>query len=254
VGEDEEPFLVLELLEGEDLQAMLARERRLTLATVVELVRQCALGLSAAHAAHVVHRDLKPANIFLHRAQPDTSEGKWTAKILDFGISKVLDHTAKLTQDLTVLGTPHFMAPEQARGGANQTDARADIFSLASVAFLALTGEPPFNGDTPAECLLQVCEYEPVELARLRLGLAPEVVHELQAVFRIALAKRREQRYASVAELARELASAARGALDPNRQARARGVTRGREVVRPWLEVDAQGLAEADTTLEMERR
>src|SRR5260221_3283877 len=134
VSEGGAPYLVMELLEGEDLSDRLKRQRRLPVAAVLRIVQEMAQALDAAHTAGVVHRDLKPANIFLcRRAGRDDF-----VKVLDFGVSKLID-AATLTQEKAMVGTPLYMSPEQAVGTQELTPA-SDVFSLGSIAFEMLSG------------------------------------------------------------------------------------------------------------------
>src|SRR5213078_4696208 len=133
----EAPFLVMERLRGLDLAHQLRRQRRLPLAQTKVLVDQIAIGLEAARVAGIVHRDLKPHNVFLAE---DGGLRRW--KILDFGVSKS-GGSGTLTQG-HVVGTPAYMAPEQARG--EDVDHRADVYSLAAIIFRAITGHPVFTG------------------------------------------------------------------------------------------------------------
>ena len=134
-----QPYLVMEWLEGEDLTARLKRQR-LTLAESVALALHVAEALSLAHARGVVHRDIKPSNVFL----PDGDVAR--VKVLDFGIARWDAATKVLTQTGLVVGTPGYMAPEQARGVVD-IDARADVFSLGCVLFECIAGRPPFVAD-----------------------------------------------------------------------------------------------------------
>jgi eukaryotic-like serine/threonine-protein kinase len=193
------PFLVMELLDGEDCAELLRREDRLPLEQVVELVSQVATGLESAHAAGVVHRDIKPRNLFAARS----SDGPTTWKILDFGVSKIRESSGTLTQGQLV-GTPRYMAPEQATGRA--VDHRADQFALATVAYRALTGRPAFKGESTPEILYQVLQAVPAPPSTL-VKAPPEV----DAVLAIAMAKRPEDRFGSTLEFADALARAARG-------------------------------------------
>jgi serine/threonine-protein kinase len=205
-SDDGVPFIAMELLVGQDLSALLRQKERLDLATVVEIVGEVARGLEAAHAAGVVHRDLKPHNIFCVE-QPGGKKPVW--KILDFGVSKLRDSSATLT-NAAVIGTPGYMAPEQAEG--KHTDHRADLFSLGAVVYRALTGRPPFGGggDLP-RALFEIAYKSPVRPTEL----LPSLPSDFDAFIAVALAKRPDDRFASAADLASALRDASRGALDP---------------------------------------
>src|SRR5450755_319444 len=140
------PFLVLEHLEGRDLQQILARSGRLASQVAVDFVLQACQALSEAHSAGIVHRDLKPENLFLtYRA-----DGTPVVKVLDFGISKRLSHDgreAARTNPSELLGSPLYMAPEQMKGSVS-IDARVDIWSLGVVLYELCTGQSPFFGET----------------------------------------------------------------------------------------------------------
>ena len=134
-------YMVMEHLPGEDLQSRLERDKRLDLTTVVMIAHQMARGLEKAHAAGVIHRDLKPANVFL----TTRDNGALLVKLLDFGVSKVLNESsgARITGSGAPIGTPLYMSPEQAEG-KDDTDGRADIWSLGAVLYEALSGTQPF--------------------------------------------------------------------------------------------------------------
>ncbi len=139
------PFIVMELLEGEDLGKRIERAGPLALGEVAEVIAQASKALGRAHAAGIVHRDIKPDNIFLCHAE----EGEVFVKILDFGIAKMRDSTGGLgaTRTGALMGTPYYMSPEQALG-LKGIDLRTDLWSLGVVAFEAMTGVRPFDGDT----------------------------------------------------------------------------------------------------------
>jgi eukaryotic-like serine/threonine-protein kinase len=217
--EDGSPYIAMELLIGEDLAARLRRQRQLDVEEVVDMARQVARGLDAAHAAGVVHRDLKPQNLF--RASGGDRDGTW--KILDFGVSKVAGSRGTLTQQ-AVVGTPGYMAPEQAR--AQQVTPRADVFSLGAVVFRALTGRPPFSGPDTPQILFQVVYGMPPRPGEL----VPRLPADVDAVLAIALAKEVDDRFASASDLADALAAAARRKLDGRLRRRAADLLASR----PW--------------------
>ena len=220
IDQDEElPFIAFELLEGQSLEQRLAQGPPLSLEEVAGLVSQAARGLQVAHEAGVVHRDLKPANLFLAR-----QSGQEVLKILDFGISKTLGQSTIVTADFSILGTPGFMAPEQAMGMTGELDHRADVFALGAIAYNAITGVLPFEASSIPALLRQICVEEPPPLPSLR----PEAGEAVAAVVAIAMAKRREERYDSVEALARDLVAAVGGELPDSVRQRARGLHRGK--------------------------
>ncbi len=197
-----EPYLVMEFLEGEDLHTRIERGGPIPLQTVVQIVNQVASALAEAHTASVVHRDLKPDNVFLV-GSPDAPV---FAKVVDFGISKVLKVSAtKLTVARAIIGTPEFMAPEQAEGRHDQIDHRTDQWSLACVAWVALTGCLPFSGPDPSATLNQVISALPTPPA----PGAPRIAPEVASVLRRALSKRPFDRFPTIRAFARYFEGAA---------------------------------------------
>jgi serine/threonine-protein kinase len=187
------PYLVMELLAGEDLGARLCRDRHLCLEEALDIVEQVLLGLAAAHAAGIVHRDLKPDNVLL----VDPPQGKRLCKIVDFGMSK-LDppdgSTAPLalTRKGIALGTPLYMSPEQARA-SRDVDARSDIFSVGAILFECLTGRPPFPAETYEQVLLRICTEDAPDVRRW----APDLPDAAAALVGRALAREPGARYPS---------------------------------------------------------
>ncbi|MBW2277089.1 MAG: protein kinase, partial [Deltaproteobacteria bacterium] len=192
VGEDDgATFIVMELLEGTSLSALIKRQGRLDPEHVVAIARQIADALIAAHDKGVVHRDLKADNVFL-TYDPRLGE---QVKLLDFGISKVVEPDgAELTQTGAVLGTPHYMAPEQVRGEKG-VDARIDVWALGVMIYQMLTGEFPFPGTGTAEVLARILTEPMVPLE------SPELPDDLVEVAERALEKDRRARFGSAAEL-----------------------------------------------------
>ena len=189
---DGAPFIVLELLQGESLAARLARVRP-TFAETLAIVTQIGSALAAAHREGVVHRDLKPDNVFLCPTPLD-GEIRDVAKILDFGISKLRGAKTVLTQDAALIGTPQYMAPEQATGRNDDIDARTDIFAFGAIVFEMLAGRPPFLGDTLA-AVIHAVVYAPTPSLR---ELAPETPPAVAAAVERALAKERDARFPDV--------------------------------------------------------
>jgi serine/threonine protein kinase len=188
---DGRPYLIMEFLEGHDLTHVIGKPMPVSEAT--EIIEQAAMGLHAAHGQSIIHRDLKPANIFLVPL-PGTSRS--LVKILDFGISKAVDGLSKLTQTRTVMGTPYYMAPEQATGGGSVMDARADQFSLAAIAYELLTGRMAFEGDGMVNILYRVVHEAPPTFASLGVAAGPAV----EAVVLRGLSKSPNDRFGTVLE------------------------------------------------------
>jgi eukaryotic-like serine/threonine-protein kinase len=211
---DGAPFIVLELLQGESLAARLARSRP-SFEETLPIVTQIGSALATAHREGIVHRDLKPDNVFLCPTPLD-GEMRDVVKLLDFGISKMRDAKTVLTQDAALMGTPQYMAPEQATGRNDQIDARTDIFAFGAVVFEMLAGRPPFLGDTLA-AVIHAVVYAPTPPLR---DLAPDTPPAVAAAVERALAKERDARFPDVgsfvkAVTARSLETAATMAATP---------------------------------------
>jgi serine/threonine-protein kinase len=192
------PFLVMELLRGESLGSLISRERALGATRIAFIASQALSALGAAHRAGVVHRDIKPDNLFIlaDAAVPDT------VKVLDFGIAKVDDAAqAKLTSTGAMLGTPAFMAPEQARG-ATDVDARADLYALGATMYQALTGRLPHEAASVPALLFAIVEKTPAPLGELR----PDLPRDFVAVVERAMSKDRAARFADADAMRRALA------------------------------------------------
>ncbi|WP_437754951.1 protein kinase domain-containing protein [Sorangium sp. So ce1389] len=193
---DGRPCMVTELLKGEDLGSLLDQVGKLPLPTAITISRQVCRGLAAAHATGVVHRDLKPSNLFLVRREG----GSVHVKILDFGVAKVLDG-ADLTRTGSVVGTPQYMAPEQARGSA-EVDSRADIYAVGAVLYRMLTGERPFPEEEPTRTMIRLLTEDP----RRPRDIDKTIPEGLEALIQRAMARTREDRPPSAQELDRQLA------------------------------------------------
>jgi serine/threonine protein kinase len=196
------PFLVMEYLDGRDLGAVAAQRGPMPPEEVADFVLQALEGLAHAHAAGIIHRDLKPSNLFL----TEMPDGSQILKVLDFGVSKSLtpDPGGSMAKALTgsqVIGSPMYMSPEQVRN-ARGVDARSDIFSLGITMYELLTGVMPFEGDGVGETLAAILDAAPVA-PRTH---APSLPKSLEKVVLRCLKKAREDRYSTVAELARALA------------------------------------------------
>ena len=194
-------FIVMEFVEGRTLKDIIELEGALPLNRLLEIGAQVADALDAAHSLNLIHRDIKPANIHI------TSRGQ--AKVLDFGLAKFMapvreiDYDAPtlahLTDEGTVLGTALYMSPEQTRG--QQLDARSDIFSLGCVLYEAATRSLPFSGPSLLSIMHEVATLEPPAPSRIR----PELPYEFDSILVRAMAKEKEHRYATAAEMAEAL-------------------------------------------------
>ncbi|HSS01630.1 MAG TPA: protein kinase [Kofleriaceae bacterium] len=192
------PYMVMEYLEGHDLDELLEQRGTISRAWAVELTLQACEALAEAHSLGIVHRDIKPSNLFVTWRL----DGSALIKVLDFGISKALTNEAMvLTQTQSLLGTPAYMSPEQMRS-ARHVDARTDIWSLGTVLFEMLEGRRPFEAESFSEMCVKVAVDPP--------GPMPNTPPALQQVVMRCLAKPPEQRYASMAELGRDLVPFAR--------------------------------------------
>jgi eukaryotic-like serine/threonine-protein kinase len=197
-----EPYLVMEFLDGEDLDQRLQRVTRLPIAVTVHIVKQLASALAVTHAEGIVHRDLKPANVFLIRIPGQTD----FVKVVDFGISKVLKaSTTKLTRAQMIVGTPEYMAPEQAAGKVDEIDHRSDQWSLACIAWHMLVGQQPFVGPDVNAILHQVMNGEPPSLGP---GLAERLPAPIETVLRRALSKRQQDRFPTITAFSRAFEAA----------------------------------------------
>ncbi len=188
-------YLVMEYLDGEPLGKVLARTGPLPLPRVVDITDQLSSALTAAHLEGVVHRDMHPQNVFV---MPATGGQAERVKILDFGISKIVSISQKITGMAAVLGTPQYMSPEQAEGKIDQLDAASDQFSLAAIVYEMLTGRPAFSGGTLAAVAYQVVHAAAAPIRDFR----PELPGELDQVLSRALAKDQKARFPSVSEFA----------------------------------------------------
>jgi len=208
IGEDRgSMYMVMELLQGESLAAHIARVGRIPANQACQLLIAVTRGLAAAHRSGVIHRDLKPDNIFLSVS----TLGEPRPKILDFGISKMSvlasDTNPALTREGVVMGTPHYMAPEQLR--SHKVDERCDIYALGVILYQMLTGKLPFTGDNFPDLMLKIISEPPVPLAKL----APDAPRDLIAIVETAMSRSAAERFDTVAELGRALEQFAQGAL-----------------------------------------
>jgi serine/threonine protein kinase len=191
------PYLVMELLAGEDLGALLRRKRHLPMDDALHVTEQLLEGLVAAHAAGIVHRDLKPDNVLLGERRGDAC----FVTIVDFGMSKIERPSGgtaplKLTGKGVVLGTPLYMSPEQARASTD-VDGRSDVYSVGAILFECVTGRPPHTGETHEQVLLAICMEDAPDLRRW----APEAPDALAALVARALHREREDRFATADEM-----------------------------------------------------
>jgi serine/threonine-protein kinase len=207
------PYLVMEHLAGKDLAFMLRKRRRLSGEQLAALVTEVADAIDEAGAKGIVHRDLKPHNLFLAERSGGAAP---TWKVLDFGASKLARHHGTLTAG-RVVGTPAYMAPEQARG--EDATPRADVYGLAAIAYRCATGRPPFSGKDLPGTLYNVCYSMPPQPS-----VIAEVPAAVDAVLAVGLAKDPADRFTSAAELSSALGAALAGRSDARIEERARAL------------------------------
>ena len=187
-----EPYIVMERLDGEDLGCVLARAP-LDPWIAVNYILQASEGLAEAHAAGMVHRDIKPANLFLTRRR----DGTRLVKLLDFGIATEQNEVSRLTESFSVMGSPHYMSPEQLRS-AKIVDARSDLWSIGVTLYQLISGSLPFEDVTFPALAIKIATEPHEPLKNLPLGLA--------AVIDRCLEKSADARYQDISELASALA------------------------------------------------
>jgi tRNA A-37 threonylcarbamoyl transferase component Bud32 len=193
VGEaDGQPFFTLEYLPGGSLAARLSGTP-LPPKEAARVVEQLARGIHYAHGKGIVHRDLKPANVLL------TEDG--TPKVTDFGLAKRVEVGSGLTVTGAILGTPEYMAPEQAGGGGKRVGPAADVYALGAILYECLTGRPPFRAATALDTILQVVSQEPASVRQLQ----PGVPADLETICHRCLQKEPGKRYARAEDLAEDL-------------------------------------------------
>jgi serine/threonine-protein kinase len=203
VTEDGRPYIAMEFLNGESLEDRLARVGSLPLGATVRIVSQVCKALKLAHAQGIIHRDLKPANIYLAM----TGDDEEVAKVLDFGIAKMLDHERDHGATATgiILGTPLYMSPEQARA-LKTLDHRSDLYSLGMVTYRMLVGDPPFQGESFGDLVFSICT-KPLPSMHEQV---PSLPPSLDAWFQTACAKDPNARF-NTAEQMNEALWAASG-------------------------------------------
>ena len=209
VVDEGQAFLVMELLEGEDLGALLAREHHLPLAHAAMLLVQITRGLDAVHAASIIHRDMKPGNIFLSLAG-----GEQTVKLIDFGAARLENrYEPRPTEPGAIIGTLHYMAPEQTLGEAT-LDHRVDLWATAVIMYRLLTGERPFHGATVSDLIRSICASRATSPSLLEDSLPRSV----DAFFERAFARARDDRFPSALEFSEAFQIAASSARPPKRR------------------------------------
>jgi serine/threonine-protein kinase len=185
-------FIAMQYIDGESLSVMAPR---LTVEQKARILREAALGVHEAHRQGIIHRDLKPSNIMVER----TEDGELRPYVMDFGLARTLQ--GESTETGTVLGTPHYMSPEQARGEVSRLDRRADIYSLGATLYSLLTGQPPISGSNALEVLSRIATEEPA----LPRALDRDIPVDLESIALKCLEKERSARYDSARALADDL-------------------------------------------------
>ncbi|CAM4507031.1 serine/threonine-protein kinase [Corallococcus exiguus] len=189
---DGKVFIAMQYIDGQPLSALV---RALTVEQKALVLREAALGVHEAHRVGLIHRDIKPSNIMVERAEDGTPR----PYVMDFGLAR--EWNESVTASGAVLGTPHYMAPEQARGEVSRLDRRADVYSLGASLYFLLTGQAPIPGDNGLEVLNNIATVEP----RPPRGVDPDVPADLEAIALKCLEKDRSARYDSARALAEDL-------------------------------------------------
>jgi serine/threonine protein kinase len=201
ITDDGLQYLVMEFVDGQSLRQIIKEQGPLTPSAAAEICNQTCAALDEAHRGNIIHRDIKPDNIIVN----STVTGL-RVKVLDFGIAKLRDDVAShLTQTGSVMGTPHYMSPEQCLG--EELDSRADIYSMGIVLYEMLCGRVPFSSPISTAVVVQQVSQPPPSLRTINLGITPQV----EAVVLHTLEKRRDSRPATAGALARELTAAVHG-------------------------------------------
>jgi serine/threonine protein kinase len=191
-------YIAMEYLEGKTLFKILREEAPLAPGRIVDLSRQILAALAAAHEIGLIHRDLKPENVIVLSGKDDDGKATEHVKVCDFGIAKLQTNTdvdEKLTVEGSIVGTPEYLSPEQARGG--ELDARSDLYSMGVILFEMLTGQPPFRGDTPLSIVLKHLDAPPPQPS----SITPSADPKLEAACLKALSKAPGDRFASAREM-----------------------------------------------------
>jgi len=192
------PYIVMEYVDGSTLRELLNSGRRLLPERALEITAGVLSALDYSHRNGIVHRDIKPANVMLTRSGE--------VKVMDFGIARaVADTAATMTQTAAVIGTAQYLSPEQARG--EQVDARSDLYSTGCLLYELLLGRPPFVGDSPVSVAYQHVREDPVPPSQLD----PDLPKSVDAIVMKALAKNRDNRYQSAAEMREDIERAVAG-------------------------------------------
>ena len=186
------PYIVMEYVDGVTLRDIVHNDGPMPPRRALEVIADACQALNFSHQHGIIHRDVKPANILISRTG--------AVKVMDFGIARAIaDSSNRVTQTSAVIGTAQYLSPEQARG--ERVDARSDVYSLGCVLYEILTGEPPFEGDSPVAVAYQHVREDPLPPSARRAGISPE----LDAVVLKALAKNPDNRYQSAAEMRADL-------------------------------------------------
>jgi serine/threonine-protein kinase len=209
------PYIVMEYVDGKTLRDILATEGRLLPQRALEVTAAVCSALEQAHAAGIVHRDIKPANVML------TAAGE--VKVMDFGIARALTASSgTMTQTAAVIGTAHYLSPEQARG--EHVDARSDVYSTGCLLYELLTGAPPFTGETAVAVAYQHVREDPTPPSTVESDVSPDI----DAIVLAAMAKNPASRYASAAQMRADIERARAG-----QPVQAKPIIRGDDMIVP---------------------